>query len=228
MSEALIFELVGYVASVITIISLLMANVLRLRILNLGACILWLIYGILINANAVIATNAVLSVVNIYFIVKLLTMKELFNLVEIRKDSAYLQQFLNYYMPEILKFYPEYVYDETENIYAFIAFRNVTAAGLFLVEVREENQLYLKLEFTIPGYRDFRISRYVYADHSNVLRSALENGFSRIYSEIPASPNQMAYLISMGYREEEDNKRLCLKLEDFDLEDPTGAPNPWR
>lgn len=217
MEPALIYEIIGYVASVFTVVSLLMAKVLRLRIINLVACILWGVYGILIEANAVIATNAILMLVNIYFIIQLLTSKELFNLVEVQKDAAYLEQFLSFYDQEIRKIYPDFTYDMNRNIRIFFAFRNLIAAGIFIIEVKNETDLYLLLEFTVPGYQDFKISKYVYTAESPVIKMAQSKGFERVYSEIPVASKQRKYLESMGYQYDAEKDLLLLPLTHFEL-----------
>ena len=62
---------VGYLASVVLMISFLMKNINTLRIINsIGAC-LFIIYGImLVTSWPIIITNAFILGVNIYYLLK--------------------------------------------------------------------------------------------------------------------------------------------------------------
>ena len=64
-------EILGYIASLFTISSFLMKDVFKLRILNLIACIIFIIYGSLILSIPVILVNALVALVNIFYILKL-------------------------------------------------------------------------------------------------------------------------------------------------------------
>lgn len=63
-------ETLGYLASLLAVISFLMKDVIKLRIINLTACILFIIYGLLIFSIPVVIVNAVVAVIQIIFISK--------------------------------------------------------------------------------------------------------------------------------------------------------------
>lgn len=65
------WEYLGYFASVLLVASLMMENVVRLRWLNLAGCVAFTLYGLAIEAWPVAFTNGLLSVVNIYHLMKL-------------------------------------------------------------------------------------------------------------------------------------------------------------
>lgn len=71
MSSISLADWVGYLASVVLMISFLMKNINTLRIINsIGACI-FIIYGImLITAWPIIITNTFILGVNIYYLAK--------------------------------------------------------------------------------------------------------------------------------------------------------------
>lgn len=64
-------EWLGYAAALLVVISLVMTDIKRLRIINLIGCFLFVAYGILIGAYPVAAMNAVAAVVNLYHLFKL-------------------------------------------------------------------------------------------------------------------------------------------------------------
>ena len=64
-----ITEWVGYLASVILIISFLMKNVTTLRIINSIGAILFVIYGIMLSISwPIVITNTFILLANIYYI----------------------------------------------------------------------------------------------------------------------------------------------------------------
>ncbi|SFB82722.1 YgjV family protein [Pseudoalteromonas denitrificans] len=65
------WDYLGYLASVFLVMSLMMTDVIKLRWFNLVGCLTFAIYGVVIMAWPVALTNAVLSLVNAYQIVKL-------------------------------------------------------------------------------------------------------------------------------------------------------------
>ena len=65
------WEYLGYIASVLLVISLTMTDVTKLRWFNLLGCIAFTFYGAAIGSVPVAFTNGLLALVNIYHIIKL-------------------------------------------------------------------------------------------------------------------------------------------------------------
>lgn len=64
-------EIIGYIASAIVLISFLMKNIVKLRIINSIGCMIFIVYGILLNFSIpIILTNSVIVGINIYFLIK--------------------------------------------------------------------------------------------------------------------------------------------------------------
>ncbi|RLV60246.1 uroporphyrinogen decarboxylase [Parashewanella curva] len=64
-------EFIGYSASVMVAVSLMMKNIVWLRTLNFIGCLLFVIYGIEIQAWPVAGMNAFVCCINVYHLVKL-------------------------------------------------------------------------------------------------------------------------------------------------------------
>lgn len=64
-------EIVGYLASVTVLTSLLMGNVLWLRVINMIGCILFTVYGVAVDAYPVVLLNGMGVLINIYHLAKL-------------------------------------------------------------------------------------------------------------------------------------------------------------
>lgn len=64
-------EVVGYLASLIVLISFLMKSMKTLRIINTIGCVLFVAYGILLNFSIpIIITNVAIVAINIYYLLK--------------------------------------------------------------------------------------------------------------------------------------------------------------
>lgn len=71
MDSVMFWELVGYLASGIVIISLMMGDAKKLRWWNLVGAILFVIYAIAIDAIPVALVNFIVLIIDIYFLVKI-------------------------------------------------------------------------------------------------------------------------------------------------------------
>jgi hypothetical protein len=65
------WEYLGYIASALLVASLTMTDVVKLRWYNMFGCIVFTAYGVAIGAVPVIFTNGLLSLVNLYHIIKI-------------------------------------------------------------------------------------------------------------------------------------------------------------
>ncbi|MCL1091212.1 hypothetical protein L2744_16700 [Shewanella profunda] len=71
MESTTIWEWVGYLASVVVAISLMMSNIKKLRWWNLIGAALFVSYGVAIDAYPVALVNFFIVLIDIYYLVKL-------------------------------------------------------------------------------------------------------------------------------------------------------------
>ncbi|AVI64932.1 YgjV family protein [Shewanella sp. NKUCC05_KAH] len=71
MDNATIWEWVGYLASVVVAISLMMSNIKKLRWWNLIGAALFVAYGVAIGAYPVALVNFFIVLIDTYYLVKL-------------------------------------------------------------------------------------------------------------------------------------------------------------
>ena len=57
-------EIVGYLATFLVMLSFVMKNVTRLRIINSIGCATWIAYGFMLESNPVIITNIGILAIN--------------------------------------------------------------------------------------------------------------------------------------------------------------------
>jgi len=61
-------EIIGYIATLTTVISFLNKDVNKLRLINFIACVEFILYGILIHSIPVILVNVIVGVINLFYL----------------------------------------------------------------------------------------------------------------------------------------------------------------
>ena len=198
METAMIYEIIGYVASALVAISVLMTSILRLRVINLVGSSVFVVYGLLIGAYPVALVNFIIVLINIYQLNKLLKLEDEFSLLDVDSESDYLKQFIDFHHPEIEKFYPEFFINSlntAESQIVIFVLRNMLPVGLFIAKGSEGERAVVKLDYVIPGYRDFKVGQYLYREKKDFFVS---QGISQLISYSGNDAHQQ-YLERMGF-----------------------------
>lgn len=189
-----LLELIGYAASILVAVSLMMSSVLRLRVINLMGAVTFAVYGLLIEAYPVAVVNVFIVFINVYHLRRMLRRSEYFRTLEVAPDSEYLHYFLRFYRDQIARFLPEFSYAAADSQLRIFVLRDLVPAGLLIGEVRGE-RLRVQLDFVIPQYRDFKIARYLFHDRPEALRS---RGITEVVTA-PGTREHAAYLREIGF-----------------------------
>ncbi len=189
-------EMLGYLASFIVLVSLLMSSIIKLRWINLLGCLLFSVYGFSIGALPVAIMNAFITIINIYYLIKMYRAKEYFKLLTADTSSEYFKHFMDFYHKDIEKYADVSNLDFKKTAVSFYILRNLKPAGIFIASATDSSTLTVNLDFVIPEYRDFKIGTFIYEDNKEYL---LEKGYKRI---ICSSSNNVhvKYLKKMGFK----------------------------
>ncbi|AOT71607.1 YgjV family protein [Geosporobacter ferrireducens] len=190
-------EWLGYLASVLIAISLLMSSIVKLRLYNLVGSALFTVYGFSIGALPVGIINLFIFFINIYYLYKIYSEKEYFQILEIGKDDKYLQHFLDYYEKDIRRFFPEFQKNIGEKSIGFYILRNLLPAGIFIASHYNAETLWIDVDFAIPEYRDFKTGKYFFTERREVF---LSKGYTKFYTHT-INPVHRKYLKKMGFTE---------------------------
>lgn len=191
-----IYEIVGYVASILIAISLTMSSLLKLRITNLIGAIFFTAYGLLIGAYPIAAVNGFIVVIDSYYLYQMLRAKEFFSLLEVMQGSRFLPTFINFHSEEIHRFFPNFSYQESDSHLAFFVLRDMVPAGLFIAEPTSPESAHILLDFVARGFRDLRVARFVFVENAGVFRA---RGIRLLTAEA-ATSKHVRYLERMGFR----------------------------
>jgi Bacterial inner membrane protein len=188
-------EIIGYIASLIVIISLVMKSVLRLRIISFVGAVLWLIYGVMLNAPPIYITNGIIIAINIYFLYQMLSEKHYFRILEVDKDSTYLQNFIDFYQADIGRFFPQFRYNAARADLVYFILRDMLPVGLFVTERDPSGRALVDCDYVIAGYRDLQAGKFLYRELETRLPA---KGVRTLYS-VPGSDEHQKYLQRMGF-----------------------------
>jgi len=193
----IILEWLGYVASAIVLVSLLMSSIVKLRWINLIGALLFGTYGFLIGSLPTGFMNVGIAVIDIYYLVKMYLSKEYFTILPIDEDHQYLDSFVEFYRTEMSVFFNlENVHIKDNTIKLYIL-RNMTTAGVFVADKKDENTLEIRLDYAIPQYRDFKLGKFVFSDQKEYF---LQQGYTTFIAK-SIHPKHTQYLKKMGFEQ---------------------------
>ena len=150
-------ELIGYLASILIVVSLLMSSLYRLRVINLVGAVVFTVYGVLIGSIPVIATNGAIVLIDIYYLLQLQRDRAhdaYFEVVSVPVDSPLLERFITFHLDDARRFQPEFTgLDQAHHAWAVL--RDGVPVGVVLAEVDGE-VADLVLDYVTPAHRDQR------------------------------------------------------------------------
>ena len=106
-------EGIGYAASLIILVSLLMTNVFRLRLINGIGSVLFGAYGWLIGSWPVCAINLVIAGIDGWYLLQTLRISAFFDLAPAESvGTEYLKRFFLFHERELVKYAPGLTFEE--------------------------------------------------------------------------------------------------------------------
>jgi len=187
-------EILGYVASLVVLISLLMSSVKKLRWINMIGSMVFAVYGFLIGAIPVAVMNLGIVCINLYYLYQMYTKKDFFTLLPLN-ERAYFQNFLEFHKNDITSFMTiddDYQDASYEKIFIL---RNTVPAGLVVGKKIDNETFEILIDYVTPSYRDFKIGNFLYETQKQYFT---EQGYKKIVTK-PGNEKHQAYLTKMGF-----------------------------
>lgn len=198
-------DALGWGGSVLLVYSLLQSRVLRLRWLNLAACLVLVVFNAMIEVWPMVAMNVALSAINLWYIVRLTRSRHdeaAFTVIPVRPDDAYLAHTLRHHGDDIARFQPDFPGTDLDECRTFLVQHGDETAGVVVVRVEGETA-HVVLDYVTARYRDFSPGEFVWR-HSGLLREA---GVRRVVTH-PGTVDP--YYAHVGFRQHEDAYALDL------------------
>jgi len=189
-------EAIGWIGSVLLVVSLLQTRVLRLRVLNTVAALVLVAYNSIIGVWPMVAMNVAIVVINLVFVARLRSASEPtgYTLLEVDPADEYLRHLLRVHENDIRHFNPGFVYDPAaRQAHAFLLLRGDETAGVVLL-VGDDAIARLHLDYVLPRYRDFTPAEYLYEGSGWFA----EHGFREVVAPPRLRPDD-PYLERLGF-----------------------------
>lgn len=211
-------ELIGYLASALIVLSLLMASVLKLRIINLVGASVFTAYGLLISSWPVILTNAAIVVIDIYYLVVMLrdrAKRGYFEVVDVPAASPILRRFVDFHLDDIRRFQPSFA-GVVDDHHAWMVLRDAIPVGVVVGE-RDGERLRLHADYVTPEHRDFTAGSVLFGGSG-----AFQDVGTSVVESLGETDAHRRYLARMGF--ERDGELWTRTVEGSG----TDAPEPRR
>ncbi|MCP9756334.1 hypothetical protein EGI26_14310 [Lacihabitans sp. CCS-44] len=190
------FEWIGYAASLIVAISLVMSSIVKFRWTNLMGSALFAAYGFLIQAWPVCFFNSAIVFINLYFLYKIYSKKDEFKIIKTSEKESLLNEFVNFYKKEIEKISPDFDFNLSNKEYNYFITRNMALVGLFLAHKESDGVLSIDLDFVTPQYRDFKNGSFLY----EFLTDTFQKSGIKTLTATGMTPAHQQYLKEMGFK----------------------------
>ena len=188
-------DLLGWCGSTLLVVSLVQTRVLRLRLLNLCASSILIVFNSLVHVWPMVAMNIATATINLFFIRRLLTQRQSFHVLEVQPRDAYFQHFLTVHGKDVARFFPAFAGTEPDDL-AFQVQTGDETVGCVLIRP-ERDVARVVLDYVTPRYRDFSPGEFVWRSNP-VLR---QRGFTRVVTP----PDMVAPYyerLGLGFRRE--------------------------
>ncbi len=194
--------ILGYIASVLLAISLMVNNDLKFRWLNTMGCMAFIVYGILINALPVILTNSLLLLINGFYLIKIYQATEHFDLLEFEPNVGLIKKFLSFYKQDINAYFPEFREITATNNIRFVVLRDIVIANIFAASLDVNGVAEVNINYTVAKYRDYKVGKFIFEKEKEYLAS---KGVKQLRYSQSVDKKHVKFLEVMGFKKEMAN-----------------------
>ncbi|OEE37520.1 hypothetical protein A1QO_17435 [Vibrio genomosp. F10 str. ZF-129] len=192
-------EWFGYLASLVVLVSLTMASIVKLRVINFIGCLLFAAFAYFIDSYPTMLMNLGIACINVYYLYQLAGSKDQFKLVSATIDSEYFDHFVATYMNEIER---QTTASELRGANtAFYMLRNNAIAGLLAGTKHDNGSFTVCLDYVTAEYRDLKLAQYFYQSNPESIKS---RGIEVLLATA-RTPDHRDYLMEVGFEQCEDN-----------------------
>lgn len=199
-------QIIGYVATLLLALSLMVNNDLRFRWLNTFGCLSFILYGVFIQAFPVILTNSLLLLINVYYLLKIYRAVEVFDLIEFTGNENLVKKFLAFHQNDIRSYFPEFSTNDNTGYLRFVVLRDLVIANMFVARLDNGGTATVELNYTVPKYRDYKVGKFIFDKEKDFL---LSKSVKKIVYTNVHHPKHLQFLKVMGFSTETINGKEC-------------------
>ncbi len=201
-------EWIGYLASFIILVSLLMRSIKRLRIINMIGAGIFAFYGYQIGSAPVMIMNLGIFLINVYYLKQIYASSDYFKILPVYENEEYVRALIDFYRTDIERFMEIKDGLLQDSQFRFLVLRNMNPAGIFVARPYDEETLEITLDYATPQFQDFKTGAHIYDRQRNLFQEA---GYKKFIVE-SKSESHRNYLNKMGFKETTiNNKNTFIK-----------------
>ena len=185
-------EMFGYLGSTLVVVSMLMASVVKLRIINTIGSVISGTYALIIGSFPLALMNICLIIINVYNLYKLLKTKQQFEIIKGNGSDAFVKYFVEHNKNDIATYFPGYEAKNSEEEVSYLVCCNGNPAGILLGNDAGDGVLDVKIDYSVPAYRDCSVGEYLYANLNTY-------GVSKLQFTQNKAEAHVSYLTKMGF-----------------------------
>lgn len=200
----ILLEVIGWTSTVLVVVSLTQARVLRFRWLNLVGATLAVVYNAALAIWPFAVMNLVIAVIDVYWLRRLLRDRHdpaAYSIIEVSPTDGYLRHMLGVHLQDIRAFQPSYAapgVDDSSRL-AFLVQRDAETVGAVVVRDQGDGEGLVELDYVTERFRDCSPGAFVYGT-SGIFA---EHGLHRLVAA-PELACWSDYLARVGFRHEGD------------------------
>ncbi len=199
-------DALGWASSLLLVVSLMQARMLRFRVLNFVASLALVAFNAILAVWPNVALNLAGAAINAYHLVRLTRARHddrAFDVVEVGADDAYLHYLLRHHEPDIQRHNPGFRWDPALSAggpgWAYLVVRDADTAAVVLLRGLGDGAARVELDYVLPRFRDFTPGEFVYG-RSGPLAA---RGVTRIVAD-DRRVDGPAYFRRLGFRPDGD------------------------
>nr|WP_255633295.1 hypothetical protein [Demequina sp. TTPB684] len=194
-------EIIGWIGSILIVVSLTQSQVLRFRWMNLTGSVVATFYNAVIEVWPFAAMNGAIAIINVYWLLRLhreASDPGVFQALTVDPDNAYLRHVLDVHADDIQAHQPGFVADPGEGAgsrLTLLVVRGDEAVGVVAVRDLGDGKGEVELDWVKPRFRNFTPGQFVYRDSG-----ALPGAGFRTLTLTPHRATDVEYLRRAGFR----------------------------
>ena len=162
MNINMLIEAFGYLGSLLKQITLKQRQEVKLRIINTIGSVIFTIYAFIIKSYPTALMNFCLVLINLRFLWKMSRMDKEYGIVECDRNDVLLRYLVDHYRSDISKIFPGINLNLRQIDRAYVVLCQGKPVGITLGNAEDDDTLDLKLDYTIPEFRDFSIGSFLF------------------------------------------------------------------
>lgn len=191
-----LLELIGWAGSVLVVVSLMQARVLRFRVLNLVGSAIAAGYNVWVGIWPFAVMNGVIAIIDLYWLWRLLRERHdtrAYQVVSVGPQEEWLRHLTTVHAEDIARFYPSFA-SASGGSWAYLVVRGDETVGMVVLRDDGDGRGEVLLDYVTPRFRDFTPGEFIYQRSGALAATGL-----REVTVVPDARQVSDYLTRVGF-----------------------------